>query len=410
MRLCFGSLCDILIKLVSPPTKINIGRILMGYIDASYCWGLDDGYLLLFVSQSRNLPAKLITKKRDVDKLDKSFGKLTKEVQESDREKIMQTVMSAMHEDLEFPQTEKEHLTLVSKECSFSRFLAEVFQSVVKNTKNQKTKKRLPDNSKDHYRNGWKAINSCKLAELEKVFDITTDQEVAARLLEEITYSEACMQTDGFKEFFHQRYTMMENNVYRLRVFVNCLTDGYFMDNPRELVINHLPEFNSQIYIRKALDFIIRHNWEEYDSSTSSEDKTERSKFIIMDRSEIDTAFEMLTNETETARLLENIAKDEECMKNSEINTLFHVRYDLMTNHVYKLKVLETCLKEGYFKKNSAEIISRHLPKFNNEIYLCRALIFLYLNGFREQAQPFASLLTNKKYIRQFEQTIAEPN
>ena len=406
MRLCFSSICDVLKEFITPPTKIKIGRILMEFIDGAYCWGIDDEYLLLFVNRSRNLPAKLLTKKIDMDTLVKNFELFIEDELNSEHVAVLQSLALMIGDESSLPQPEKDRLLLAAKTLSFSEFLAELFQFTIKNTKNKDATGKSPDSNNDHYRKGWLAVNNRDLISLEKVFNAVTDQEILARLLEDIATNEDCMDTEEFIDFFHQKYTLLTNNVYRLRVFVNCLTDGYFMYHPSELISRHLSEFTNQVYIRKAFGFLIRHNWQEQDVPSDSESRTEQVEFGIISQDEINTAFDKLTNQAEIAQLLEDVAKDEKCMKQQEVNLLFHDIYTRMTNNVYKLKVLESCIATEYFRENPEEIIERHLSEFTNEIYISRALVFLYLNGFQKQAQSFKNLLTNKKYIRQFEQAI----
>lgn len=59
-----------------------------------------------------------------------------------------------------------------------------------------------------------------------------------------------------YRQLFHNRFTQITNDRYRKQVIVDCLQQGYFKENKKEL-LQHFEYFKNNLYIFETLEFMI---------------------------------------------------------------------------------------------------------------------------------------------------------
>lgn len=117
----------------------------------------------------------------------------------------------------------------------------------------------------------------------------------------------------------------------------------------------------------------------------------------------LESCLKKMTNQVYVSKTLVMIAQQEGFLENPMLREIFHRCYAKIGNDRYRCKVLTECLQTGYYKENPRELLERHFHEFTNNVYIYEALMFLFEQGFREEAMVYKDVLSSRLYRKRFE-------
>ncbi len=270
MHLYFGSFSLALLenRRNNAVTKARIGRELLNLIDADYAIGKEDRYIYYFMDGQRELPKELKFRMADTSVLENAFACFIERYISPDHARLLCDLVALITKDEALPVQTKEHLLLRSDTLELPAFLAELFIFTVDSTNNKSTgikprahKKRLNLQKRiDRTANNKTLLNLAKIAIQEKdekalaaVFDKMTSDLYVADLLVFLAQDEGFANSPDYMEKFHSAFSKVENNIYRVKVFSECLIAGFFRDNSEQLLEPHMREYTNNRYTYEIL-------------------------------------------------------------------------------------------------------------------------------------------------------------
>ena len=275
LRLCFGSFAKVLHKFRknSGVSKEQIGRALLDFIDPTFADGKEASYIYRFMNRRRELPGELKRRGFNLTDLQAKFSWFIEEYLSPNHAGVMDAFVELVTGDDYISEGAQEELLQQKEAHRLALFLAALFAFTVLNTSNMTPPGEMRIRRPALLEQAEATENNVRLAKIAAKAMERPDPEALRRCLERMSNAVYIANTlialsrhgdsPKYGALFHEYFSGVENNKYRLQIFEECLREGYFRECPAELLEPHFSEITNNRYAYDLLVFLCENGLRE---------------------------------------------------------------------------------------------------------------------------------------------------